>query len=155
MDRSQGNDHGNDGGEGKKMARTTTFPKTRLKLIMGHALEGHPQAKIDEDAMVAVDRCTLEFADLVTTMAAEQCRKDNRKIVNGDDLINAMEILGFHHYVGPLNEYLLRYRESKGQVETPPSPATVVVTTGEIQAPVSPSRLALCWVSSHHATSQS
>uniref|UniRef100_A0ACD6AJ16 Uncharacterized protein n=1 Tax=Avena sativa TaxID=4498 RepID=A0ACD6AJ16_AVESA len=137
MDRSQGNDHGNDGGEGKKMARTTTFPKTKLKLIMGHALEGHPQAKIDEDARDAVDRCVLEFANLVTTTAAEQCRKDSRKIMNGDDLIKAMEILGFHHYVGPLNVYLLRYRESKGRVEMPP-PATGVVTTGEMEAPAPP-----------------
>jgi hypothetical protein len=32
-----------------------------------------------------------------------------------------MEILGFDHYVGPLSEYLRRYRESKGKLHTPAS----------------------------------
>jgi histone H3/H4 len=88
---------------------------------MCRALQGYPQAKIDEDVRGAVDRCTLQFAQLITTKAAEECQKDKRSIMTGNDLINAMEILGFDHYVGPLSEYLRRYRESKGKLHTPAS----------------------------------
>ena len=94
-----------------------------------------------------MDRCTLEFANLVTTVAAEQCRKESRITINGKDLINAMDILGFNQYVGPLNEYLRRYRQSKAMpplsVGQPPRNVTdlskaasaTVVTTGEMAEP--------------------
>ncbi|KAM0917733.1 hypothetical protein ACQ4PT_009186 [Festuca glaucescens] len=116
------------------------------------ALQGYPQAKIDEDVRDVVDRCTLLFAQLITTKAAEECQKYKRSIVTGNDLINTMEILGFDHYVGPLSEYLCRHRESKGKLNTPkalvdmPSPsnfalghppATAVVAE-EMEAPPLP-----------------
>ncbi|XP_073064160.1 nuclear transcription factor Y subunit B-3-like [Primulina eburnea] len=42
----------------------------------------------------------------------DKCRREKRKTINGDDLLRAMTTLGFENYVGPLKDYLNKYRES-------------------------------------------
>ncbi|KAM0849109.1 hypothetical protein ACQ4PT_053934 [Festuca glaucescens] len=94
----------------------------------------------------AVDQCALQFAQLITTKATEECRKDRRSIVTGNDLINAMEILGFDHYVRPISEYLRWHRKSKGKLHThaamvdttSPSGFATVVVAAEMEAPTPP-----------------
>lgn len=43
--------------------------------------------------------------------ASDKCRKDKRQTLNGDDLIWAMNRLGFQDYVNPLKAYLNKYRQ--------------------------------------------
>lgn len=43
--------------------------------------------------------------------ASNKCKKEKRKTINGDDLLWAMSLLGYEHYIDHLRGYLLRYRE--------------------------------------------
>ncbi|CAH1452174.1 unnamed protein product [Lactuca virosa] len=49
--------------------------------------------------------------DFITSEASDNCRKDERRSLTGDDLLEAMETLGFEDYVKPLEAYLEKYRE--------------------------------------------
>lgn len=44
------------------------------------------------------------------TLAAEKCKKDKWKTINGDDLIFAMEALGFEAYLPGLRVFLENYK---------------------------------------------
>ncbi|KAJ0657708.1 putative transcription factor Hap3/NF-YB family [Helianthus annuus] len=46
-----------------------------------------------------------------STLASDKCLKEKRKTINGDDLLWAMDTLGFEDYIEPLKAYLSRYRE--------------------------------------------
>jgi histone H3/H4 len=43
-------------------------------------------------------------------VAADKCKKDKRKTINGDDLINSMEALGFDAYLPGLRIFLEKYK---------------------------------------------
>lgn len=54
--------------------------------------------------------------------ASERCHQEKRKTINGEDILFAMQTLGFDNYVEPLKLYLQKYRESiKGEKSTLPS----------------------------------
>lgn len=44
--------------------------------------------------------------------AAERTAEEKRKTVNGEDLLFALENLGFDEYVNPLRLYLATYRQT-------------------------------------------
>ena len=50
-----------------------------------------------------------EFISFITSEAAELCKTNGRKAVNGDDIVAALEQLGFDNYVAPLRVYLEKY----------------------------------------------
>ena len=43
--------------------------------------------------------------------ASERCHQEKRKTINGEDILFAMNTLGFDNYVEPLKQYLQKYRE--------------------------------------------
>lgn len=43
--------------------------------------------------------------------ASDKCQREKRKTINGDDLLWAMQTLGFEEYIEPLKAYLAKYRE--------------------------------------------
>ncbi|PNT76054.1 nuclear transcription factor Y subunit B-1 [Brachypodium distachyon] len=133
--RGQANGPGNNAREGN---RRTKFPASYLTGIMARALSQHPGARISGGASDAVDRCVEEFIAVVTSAAADWCREQNKTTLDSDDLINAMEDLGFYQYVGPLEDYLRQYREFQGRQPAPPTPAALV-TTVEMPPPQVPS----------------
>lgn len=45
------------------------------------------------------------------TRASERCHQEKRKTINGEDILFAMQTLGFDNYVEPLKLYLQKYRE--------------------------------------------
>nr|XP_034591695.1 nuclear transcription factor Y subunit B-1-like [Setaria viridis] len=112
------------------------IPRATVARIMRKATP--PNSKIGADAKEAVDQCLVEFAAFITQVAAEECRRDKRTTVTGDDLILAFKNLGFDDYVGPLTLYLHRYREIEGNMPrarhstmrsqgAPPAPAALTV----------------------------
>ncbi|KAL6596572.1 hypothetical protein ACP70R_047215 [Stipagrostis hirtigluma subsp. patula] len=90
----------------------TTLPTALLTRIMRRAMP--PRTKIARDAKEVVNQCFAEFAAALTNEAAQECRRQRRVIVTADDLVAAMESLGFEDYVAPLAEYMRRYREAEG-----------------------------------------
>lgn len=75
-------------------------------------------AKISKEAKETVQECVSEFISFITGEASDKCQREKRKTINGDDLLWAMTTLGFENYVGPLKNYLNRYRETEGEKTT-------------------------------------
>lgn len=67
--------------------------------------------KIAKDARECIQECVSEFISFITSEAIERSISENRKTVNGDDLLYAFATLGFDNYVEPLSIYLHKYRE--------------------------------------------
>ncbi|KMZ60730.1 hypothetical protein ZOSMA_57G00670 [Zostera marina] len=88
------------------------LPIANVSRIMKRALPTH--AKISKEAKETVQECVSEFISFITGEAAEKCRSEKRKTVNGDDLLWSMNRLDFSLYTVPLKIYLEKYRESEG-----------------------------------------
>ncbi|RLN12909.1 hypothetical protein C2845_PM09G11510 [Panicum miliaceum] len=112
MDKNQANNHRHGAGGIDQAPEELRIPRATVARIMRH---GSPlNSKITGDAKEAVDNCLVEFSAVLIAAAVEECRRDKRTTVTGDDLIIAMRNLGFDDYVRPLALYLRRYREIEG-----------------------------------------
>ena len=58
-----------------------------------------------------------EYISFITSEACERCQGGNRKTINGDDLLHALNQLGFEHYMDNLNAYYRRYKEARDQAD--------------------------------------
>ena len=88
------------------------MPVANVSRIMRHALP--PHAKISDGAKEMIQDCVSEFISFVTGEANERCHTEHRKTVTAEDLVWAMNRLGFDDYVRPLNAFLQRMREIEG-----------------------------------------
>lgn len=70
-------------------------------------------AKISKEAKECMQECVSEFIAFITSEAAEKCRQEKRKTVNGEDILFALASLGLENYAEALKIYLLRYRENQ------------------------------------------
>lgn len=86
------------------------MPITNMTRIMRRALP--PHAKISEEAKDAIQECVFEFISFITSEANDRCQHEHRKIVTAEDVLWAMERLGFDDYLGPLTIFLQRYRQN-------------------------------------------
>lgn len=86
------------------------LPIANISRIMKCALPDN--AKIAKDAKETVQECVSEFVMFVTSEASDRCQQEKRKTINGEDLLWAMQSLGFDNYIEPLRIYLSKYRES-------------------------------------------
>lgn len=68
--------------------------------------------KLAKDAKECCQECVSEFISFITSEASERCQNEKRKTINGEDLLYAMQNLGFENYVEPLKLYLSKYREA-------------------------------------------
>jgi len=71
-----------------------------------------PNEKIAKDAKESVQECVSEFISFITSEASDRCQQEKRKTINGDDLLWAMDALGFADYCSPLKLYLAKYRQA-------------------------------------------
>lgn len=85
------------------------LPIANVSRIMKTAVP--TSAKIAKDAKETVQECVSEFISFVTSEAWDRCLQEKRKTISGEDIIWAMENLGFDNYVQLLKLYLLRYKE--------------------------------------------
>lgn len=69
--------------------------------------------KIAKDAKECVQECVSEFVSFITSEASDRCHQEKRKTINGEDILFAMQTLGFDNYVGPLKLYLNKFREAQ------------------------------------------
>ncbi|KAG6717289.1 hypothetical protein I3842_04G091300 [Carya illinoinensis] len=88
------------------------LPIANVSRIMKKSLPAN--AKISKEAKETVQECVSEYISFITGEASDKCQREKRKTINGDDLLWAMTILGFENYVGPLRNYLGKYRETEG-----------------------------------------
>lgn len=98
-------------GEGSTSLREQDrlLPIANVARIMKMAVPSN--AKIAKDAKETVQECVSEFIAFVTSEASDRCQQEKRKTINGEDILWAMESLGFDHYVQLLKIYLHKYKE--------------------------------------------
>ncbi|GMT23889.1 hypothetical protein PFISCL1PPCAC_15186, partial [Pristionchus fissidentatus] len=87
--------------------------------------------KMSKDSKEAVQEAVSEFISFITSEASDKCIEEQRKTITCDDLLNAIEMMGFDKYVEPLKIFLTRYRDATrvdrpsdevdGRSPTPPS----------------------------------
>jgi len=85
------------------------LPIANIARIMKKAIPDN--AKIAKDAKETVQECVSEFISFITSEASERCTAERRKTINGEDIIFAMQNLGFDAYIEPLQQYLKKFRE--------------------------------------------
>lgn len=88
-------------------------------------------AKIAKEAKECVQECVSEFISFITSegeaplwpkchvdtldwrfiVASDRCQQEKRKTINGEDILWAMQSLGFENYTEALKIYLGKYRE--------------------------------------------
>jgi nuclear transcription Y subunit beta len=98
-----------------------------------------PHAKVSDEAKELIQECVSEFISFITGEANERCRGEHRKTVTAEDVVWAMERLGFDDYVTPLEAFVQRMRDSDGtraqtrvQVQhAPPPPVPVAGMQGQ------------------------
>ncbi|XP_031561924.1 nuclear transcription factor Y subunit beta-like [Actinia tenebrosa] len=96
------------------------LPIANVARIMKKAIP--ETGKIAKDAKECVQECVSEFISFITSEASERCHQEKRKTINGEDILFAMQTLGFDNYVEPLKLYLQKYRESiKGEKSSMPN----------------------------------
>ncbi|ORY21571.1 nuclear transcription factor Y subunit beta [Rhizoclosmatium globosum] len=85
------------------------LPIANVARLMKRALPAN--AKIAKDAKDCLQECVSEFISFVTSEASDRCALEKRKTVNGEDILWAMQSLGFDNYADTLKTYLGKYRE--------------------------------------------
>ncbi|MFH4977839.1 hypothetical protein AB6A40_004548 [Gnathostoma spinigerum] len=68
--------------------------------------------KIAKDAKECIQESVSEFISFLTQEASEKCLQEKRKTITGEDLLTALETLGFDNFVEPLTTYIKKYREA-------------------------------------------
>ena len=103
------------GGHGDDSVREQDrfLPVANISRIMKRVLP--PDAKAAKEAKECIQESVSELISFITSEASDKCGKEKRKTINGDDVLWAMGTLGFEHYVEPLRQFLLRYREIRAE----------------------------------------
>jgi histone H3/H4 len=65
--------------------------------------------KISKEAKEGAQEACSEFVHFLVSEAVERCQTEKRKTIGGDDILLAMNALGFDSYLMPLKHYLERY----------------------------------------------
>ncbi|KAI9306253.1 nuclear transcription factor Y subunit B-3 [Cunninghamella echinulata] len=87
------------------------LPIANVARIMKKSLPDN--AKIAKEAKECVQECVSEFISFITSEASDRCQQEKRKTINGEDILWAMQSLGFENYAEALKIYLGKYREVK------------------------------------------
>jgi len=86
------------------------LPIANISRIMKRVLP--ESGKVAKDAKECCQECVSELISFITSEASERCQNEKRKTINGEDILWAMQQLGFDQYVEPLKLYLAKYREA-------------------------------------------
>ncbi|KAJ2493487.1 transcriptional activator hap3 [Coemansia sp. RSA 2050] len=105
------NDQGMQGDDYEDVKEQDRFlPIANVARIMKRALPDN--AKIAKEAKETVQECVSEFISFITSEASDRCQQEKRKTINGEDVLWAMQSLGFENYAEVLKKYLEKYRDS-------------------------------------------
>ena len=69
--------------------------------------------KLSKSSKETLQECVSEFISFITSEANDKCNFEKRKIIKGEDIIYALNNLGFEKYCPILETYLKKYKESQ------------------------------------------
>ncbi|KAJ1884546.1 transcriptional activator hap3 [Kickxella alabastrina] len=110
------------------------LPIANVARIMKRALPDN--AKIAKEAKETVQECVSEFISFITSEASDRCHQEKRKTINGEDILWAMQSLGFENYTEALKIYLAKYRDSIKVDKDVPTKEDSVDALGEEMSPL-------------------
>ncbi len=76
---------------------------------MRTSVTGTP-AKLSKESREMMQECASEFVSFIVSEAAERAAEAKNKMVTPDDVLAALNTLGFESYVDPLTRFLGNYR---------------------------------------------
>jgi histone H3/H4 len=92
------------------MRKKYTLPFKNVTQIIRKGLP--PKTKISNGAKEIIQICSSKFISWINKKANEYCKSESKMTVGGDEILWAMNTLGFNDYFEPLNVYLEHYRYS-------------------------------------------
>ena len=69
--------------------------------------------KLSKSSKETFQECVSEFISFITSEANDKCNIEKRKIIKGEDIIYALNNLGFEKYCPILELYLDKYKQSQ------------------------------------------
>ena len=69
--------------------------------------------KLSKNSKETFQECVSEFISFITSEANDKCNAEKRKIIKGEDIIHALNNLGFEKYCPILEIYLEKYKQSQ------------------------------------------
>ena len=69
--------------------------------------------KLSKSSKETFQECVSEFISFITSEANDKCNVEKRKIIKGEDIIYALNSLGFEKYCPILEVYLDKYKQSQ------------------------------------------
>lgn len=66
---------------------------------------------MSRESKECIQECVSEFISFVTSQAADKCLLEQRKTLNGEDVLWSLYTLGFENYSEALKIYLAKYRQ--------------------------------------------
>ncbi len=69
--------------------------------------------KLSKSSKETLQECVSEFISFITSEANDKCNLEKRKIIKGEDIIYALNNLGFEKYCPILEAYLDKYKQSQ------------------------------------------
>ena len=69
--------------------------------------------KLSKSSKETFQECVSEFISFITSEANDKCNIEKRKIIKGEDIIYALNNLGFEKYCPILEAYLDKYKQSQ------------------------------------------
>ena len=69
--------------------------------------------KLSKSSKETFQECVSEFISFITSEANDKCNIEKRKIIKGEDIIYALNNLGFEKYSSILEIYLDKYKQSQ------------------------------------------
>jgi histone H3/H4 len=85
------------------------LPIANVSRIMKRGLPH--DSKVAKDSKETIQECVSEFISFITSEASDKCAHEKRKTITADDILWAMNSLGFDSYNDVLKQYLLKYKE--------------------------------------------
>lgn len=95
--------------ERRDVENEISLPIANIGRVMKSVLPG--SAKIAKHAKDIVRDCVTEFIMFISSEASDICTNERRKTLSADDIMSAMNSLGFEHYNEALRSYHCRLRE--------------------------------------------
>lgn len=96
--------YGDSGYSSDSEASDLSLPINNIGRMMKLSIPG--SAKISRDSKILMQQISKDFIGCISSQAGEICTSNKRRVLNGEDIINALSSFGFGDYTGTLINYL-------------------------------------------------
>lgn len=88
-----------------------SLPKATVQKIVSEIIP--PDLVFSRDTRDALIECCVEFIMILSTESNDIAEKESKKTIASEHVIQALETLGFHEYIEPVQEVILEHKESQ------------------------------------------